>query len=118
MDWRRPATGPTSAGPQILLGNWNAGSSIETFPVENLPPPTYLENTDMHVLSRKELVFAGTTLLVCASLFSWKLRSAADSLPRLRVESVRRVFHNGEHNAFTDLIRSGVFPLRAPRLRS
>ena len=78
---------------------------FETFPVENLPPPSYPENTDMHVLSRKELVFAGTTLLVCASLFSWKLRSAAASLPRLRVESVRRVFHNGEHNAFTDLIR-------------
>src|SRR5690606_16459269 len=25
--------------------------------------------------------------------------------PKVRVESVRRVFHNGEHNAFTDLIR-------------
>src|SRR5690606_8990960 len=25
--------------------------------------------------------------------------------PQVRVESVRRVFHNGEHNAFTDLIR-------------
>ena len=29
---------------------------------------------------------------------------AADP-PKVRVESVRRVFHNGEHNAFTDLIR-------------
>lgn len=32
--------------------------------------------------------------------------AAADaSLPRVRVVSVRRVFHNGEHNAFTDLVR-------------
>jgi len=26
-------------------------------------------------------------------------------LPQIEVENVRRVFHNGEHNAFTDLIR-------------
>ena len=32
-------------------------------------------------------------------------RPADPQLPRVRVESVRRVFHNGEHNAFTDLIR-------------
>ena len=32
--------------------------------------------------------------------------SAADeNLPRVRVENVRRAFHNGEHNAFTDLCR-------------
>ena len=29
---------------------------------------------------------------------------APADLPEVRVESVRRVFHNGEHNAFTDLI--------------
>ncbi len=28
-----------------------------------------------------------------------------DNLPRVRVASVRRVFHDGEHNAFTDLVR-------------
>jgi hypothetical protein len=28
-----------------------------------------------------------------------------DPLPQVRVVSVRRVFHNGEHNAFTDLVR-------------
>ncbi|HOY60803.1 MAG TPA: hypothetical protein PK640_21990, partial [Verrucomicrobiota bacterium] len=28
-----------------------------------------------------------------------------ESLPQIRVTSVRRVFHNGEHNAFTDLVR-------------
>ncbi len=31
--------------------------------------------------------------------------SAGDSLPEVSVSSVRRVFHNGEHNAFTDLCR-------------
>ncbi|QDT09644.1 hypothetical protein [Planctomycetes bacterium K23_9] len=30
---------------------------------------------------------------------------ADDDLPTVRVENVRQVFHNGEHNAFTDLIR-------------
>lgn len=30
---------------------------------------------------------------------------AAESQPSLRVENIRRVFHNGEHNAFTDLVR-------------
>ncbi len=31
--------------------------------------------------------------------------AAADDLPQVRVDNVRRVFWNGEHNAFTDLIR-------------
>jgi hypothetical protein len=32
--------------------------------------------------------------------------AAADQkLPQVRVEGLRRVFHNGEHNAFTDLVR-------------
>ncbi len=31
----------------------------------------------------------------------------ADEPPGVRVVSVRRVFHNGEHNAFTDLVRFG-----------
>tara|TARA_A100001037_G_scaffold24045_1_gene19760 strand:+ start:280 stop:1338 length:1059 start_codon:yes stop_codon:yes gene_type:complete len=29
----------------------------------------------------------------------------AESVPRVEVSKIRRVFHNGEHNAFTDLIR-------------
>ena len=36
-----------------------------------------------------------------AGLAALDLRGAS---PRIRVESVRRLFHNGEHNAFTDLI--------------
>jgi hypothetical protein len=31
--------------------------------------------------------------------------AGANQLPVVRVVSVRRVFHNGEHNAFTDLVR-------------
>ena len=31
--------------------------------------------------------------------------SLAGAEPKVRVENVRRAFHNGEHNAFTDLIR-------------
>ncbi len=30
---------------------------------------------------------------------------ADDALPKVKVESIRRAFHNGEHNAFTDLVR-------------
>ena len=29
---------------------------------------------------------------------------AADAFPTVKVESIRRAFHNGEHNAFTDLV--------------
>jgi hypothetical protein len=32
-------------------------------------------------------------------------RAMAGRLPKVRVANVRRVFHNGEHNAFTDLVR-------------
>lgn len=33
--------------------------------------------------------------------------AAEEKLPRVKVASVRRVFHNGEHNAFTDMCRFG-----------
>ena len=39
------------------------------------------------------------------SLPSFLSSSNAAELPGVRVSNVRRVFHNGEHNAFTDLIR-------------
>lgn len=41
--------------------------------------------------------------LLAVSLFGAHFSAGAD--PGVRVENVRRVFHNGEHNAFTDLIR-------------
>lgn len=46
-------------------------------------------------------------LLIGIALCSIASAGAADDarLPKVRVESVRRVFHNGEHNAFTDLCR-------------
>jgi hypothetical protein len=34
-----------------------------------------------------------------------RARGADQALPQVNVASVQRVFHNGEHNAFTDLIR-------------
>ena len=33
------------------------------------------------------------------------LQATAGQLPNVKVSNVRRVFHNGDHNAFTDLIR-------------
>jgi hypothetical protein len=47
---------------------------------------------------RSALTAAAVLLTVIPAL------RAADP-PKVRIESVRRVFHNGEHNAFTDLIR-------------
>lgn len=31
--------------------------------------------------------------------------ATAGQLPEVRASNIRRVFHNGEHNAFTDLVR-------------
>lgn len=44
---------------------------------------------------------------VAAVVGWWSLVTAlaADDVPRVEVANVRRVFHNGEHNAFTDLVR-------------
>lgn len=46
-------------------------------------------------------------LMCIATVFSGlsDAYSAADELPDVKVVSVRRVFHNGEHNAFTDMCR-------------
>ncbi len=44
----------------------------------------------------------------CLMLFVTTLRpgvSWAEDAPKVRVSNIRRVFHNGEHNAFTDLVR-------------
>ncbi len=38
-------------------------------------------------------------------LVSKALNAATAPLPKVRVEGLRRAFHNGEHNAFTDLVR-------------
>jgi hypothetical protein len=46
----------------------------------------------------------GTTIGCCATLLLVSAALAADP-PQVRVSQVRRAFHNGEHNAFTDLVR-------------
>jgi len=44
--------------------------------------------------------------LILTCLLTFNVVSAKEpDLPEIRVTNVRRVFHNGEHNAFTDLIR-------------
>ena len=37
--------------------------------------------------------------------FVRRCRPGRPKLPEVRVTNIRRVFHNGEHNAFTDLVR-------------
>ena len=66
----------------------------------------------MPAFRNRSSLFASLTLLATAAILSPPLQSADPVLPRVRVESVRRIFHNGEHNAFTDLIRyKGVYYL-------
>lgn len=56
-------------------------------------------------------LFLRTSLLVCGVL-CLGTPAMAGQLPDVRVTHIRRVFHNGEHNAFTDLIRfEGMFYL-------
>ncbi len=44
--------------------------------------------------------------LACSlAAFGGLASASAATPPTVRVENIRRVFHNGEHNAFTDLIR-------------
>jgi hypothetical protein len=54
------------------------------------------------------LMLATTTVLMA----TWNVNARAadpaeEKMPGVRVTNVRQVFHNGEHNAFTDLIRFG-----------
>lgn len=50
-------------------------------------------------------LLAAVALSVACGAALYTTESAADELPRITVTSVRRAFHNGEHNAFTDLCR-------------
>lgn len=47
-----------------------------------------------------------TAILICC-VFCLGMPASAGSLPQVKVANVRCVFHNGEHNAFTDLVRFG-----------
>ena len=51
-------------------------------------------------------------LVICALLTVFAGVTTGTELPAVNVTHVRRVFHNGEHNAFTDLVRfQGLFYL-------
>ncbi|MGB2806848.1 MAG: hypothetical protein WBC22_03855 [Sedimentisphaerales bacterium] len=45
------------------------------------------------------------TILLMLCVLSLPVQAIAVRLPEVKVSNVRRVFHNGEHNAFTDMIR-------------
>jgi hypothetical protein len=53
----------------------------------------------------KKVIYTSTVILLGLLLFSASQAAAADPTPDVRVISVRKVFHNGEHNAFTDMCR-------------
>ena len=55
----------------------------------------------MNLLSRRDLQLIVT---VCAATAAIDVNAGEPALPDVRVTNSRRVFHNGEHNAFTDLI--------------
>jgi hypothetical protein len=54
-----------------------------------------------HLISLSRIVVC----LFALGASSWATPAAAGVAPAIRVENIRRAFHNGEHNAFTDLIR-------------
>jgi hypothetical protein len=45
------------------------------------------------------------TFILILSISCYPARKTAGGLPEVKVTNVRRVFHNGQHNAFTDLVR-------------
>jgi len=45
------------------------------------------------------------TSVLCLCLAVTRAQAQADNAPAVKVSKVRRVFHNGEHNAFTALVR-------------
>lgn len=49
--------------------------------------------------------FAFAALMIHSGFWAQAEASADDRLPAVRVTNVRRAFDNGEHNAFTDLVR-------------
>ena len=60
------------------------------------------KNINMHCVIRQQ--FSNVVLLLLAFI-SCCPTAVAEAPPDVRVTNIRRVFHNGEHNAFTDLVR-------------
>jgi hypothetical protein len=58
----------------------------------------------MNLQSHPRLTVMFTPFVICAWAVS-VVDANETEVPEVRVTSIRRVFHNGEHNAFTDLIR-------------
>lgn len=58
----------------------------------------------MNAVLRTRLVLMVAVMLMAVASLAADTASCG-KLPQVRVASVRRVFHNGEHNAFTDLVR-------------
>jgi len=56
---------------------------------------------------RRRTFISALGVAIAALLLSLAAPSTAGQPPQVRVTNVRRVFHNGEHNAFTDLVRFG-----------
>ena len=56
-------------------------------------------------LSKLDRTIHFKTIFLMLCMVSLPAQAIADRLPKVRVYNVRRVFHNGEHNAFTNLIR-------------
>jgi len=55
--------------------------------------------------SRQMWILLALLFLLPGLMLVVVVASAGDSPPGVGVTSIRRVFHNGEHNAFTDLCR-------------
>ena len=53
----------------------------------------------------QRLVFIEFLLVLFIAIVSTSFDVAAAQLPKVRIVSVQRIFDNGEHNAFTDLVR-------------
>jgi hypothetical protein len=53
--------------------------------------------------SGRKIDFASIFLMLY--LFCLPAQATAGQLPEVKVTNIRRVFHNGQHNAFTDLVR-------------
>ncbi|MEC7497550.1 MAG: hypothetical protein VYE67_04495, partial [Planctomycetota bacterium] len=59
----------------------------------------------MPVINRQISASSLLTLAILMLLTMFIPPTLGTELPQVNVTNVRRVFHNGEHNAFTDLVR-------------
>ena len=60
---------------------------------------------DSRVFDFRRIAHLQAMLLTLFIIAALTIQVNANPLPEVRVSNIRRVFHNGQHNAFTDLIR-------------